>query len=73
MYFRRADKFAHLLERLEQVAASDRQHNIYMVHDEERLLLSLVREAGQVVRHKQQHVHFCFLQEEEECEERFYR
>lgn len=56
------NKTPHLLERLEQVATRDRQSNIYMVHDEKRLVLGLVGEAGQAVCYKQQHVHFYFLQ-----------
>lgn len=47
------NKASHLLERLEQVASRDRQSNVYMVHDEKRLLLGLVGEAGQVVCYEQ--------------------
>lgn len=51
----------YLIERLEQVATRHRQSNVDVVHDEKRLILGLVREAGQVVCYKQQHVHLCFL------------
>ena len=54
----------YLFEGLEQVAARHRQGDVYVVHDEERLLLALVWEIGEVVCYKQQHVHFGFLQRE---------
>lgn len=55
---------AYLFEGLQQVAARDRQGDVYVVHNEERLLLALVWEAGEVVRYKQQHVYFRLLQKE---------
>ena len=55
------DKASHLLKRLEQVAARDRQSDIYMVHNEKRLILGLVGEARQAVCYKQQHGHLRFL------------
>lgn len=56
-------KKPHLLKRLKQIATRHRQCNIYMVHDEKRLVLGLIGETGQAVCYKQQHVHLCFLQE----------
>lgn len=56
-------KKTHLLKRLKQVTTRDRQRNIYMVHDEKRLVLGLIGETGQAVCYKQQHVHLCFLQD----------
>lgn len=47
---------------LQQVAARNRQCDVYVVHDEERLLLALVWETSQVVGDKQQHVYFRLLQ-----------
>lgn len=49
---------------MQQIAARHRQTDVYVVHDEERLLLALVWETGQVVRNEQQHVYFCLLQKE---------
>lgn len=49
---------------MQQVAARNRQGDVYVVHDEERLLLALVWETGEVVCYKQQHVYFCLLQKE---------
>lgn len=45
-------KSSHLFKRLQQVAPRDRQSDVHVVHDEKRLILRLVWEAGQVVRHK---------------------
>lgn len=39
-----------------------------MVHDEQRLLLALIRETGQVVRYEQQHVHLSFLKDMKEID-----
>lgn len=55
---------SYLFEGLQQVAARNRQGDVYVVHDEERLLLALVGETGEVVCDKQQHVHFRLLQNE---------
>lgn len=41
---------SYLSESLQQVAARNRQCDVYVVHDEERLLLALVWETGEVVR-----------------------
>lgn len=54
----------YLFEGLQQVAARNRQSDVYVVHDEERLLLALVWETGKVVCYKQQHVYFRLLQKE---------
>lgn len=54
----------YLFEGLQQVAARNRQGDVYVVHDEERLLLALVWETSEVVCYKQQHVHFRLLQRE---------
>lgn len=54
----------YLFEGLQQVAARDRQSDVYVVHDEERLLLALVWETSKVVCDKQQHVYFCLLQKQ---------
>lgn len=54
----------NLFEGLQQVAAGHRQGDVYVVHNEERLLLALVWETGEVVCYKQQHVHFRPLQKE---------
>lgn len=54
----------YLFEGLQQVAARNRQGDVYVVHDEERLLLALVWETGEVVCYKQQHVYFRLLQKE---------
>lgn len=43
----------HLFERLEEIGARDRYHDIYVVDDEERLIYHLVREICQVVRDEQ--------------------
>lgn len=56
-------KMTHLLKRLEQVATRDGQCDIYVVHDEKRLVLGLIGETGQAVCYKHQHVHLCFLQQ----------
>lgn len=52
----------YLFEGLQQVAARDRKGDVYVVHDEEGLFLTLVRETGKVVCYKQQHVYFRLLQ-----------
>lgn len=53
---------SYLFEGLQQVAARNRQGDVYVVHDEERLFLALVWETGEVVCYKQQHVYFRLLQ-----------
>lgn len=53
---------AYLFKCLQQVAAWNRECDVYVVHDEERLLLALEWETSQVVRDKQQHIYFCLLQ-----------
>lgn len=55
---------SYLFEGLQQVAARNRQGDVYVVHDEERLLLALVRETCEVVCDKQQHVDLRLLQKE---------
>lgn len=54
----------HLFEGLQQIAARHGQPDVDVVHDEERLLLRLEGEVGQVVGHKQQHVHLHLLQDQ---------
>lgn len=61
---RKKKMLSYLFEGLQQVAARNRQGDVYVVHDEERLLLALVGETGQVICYKQQHVYFRLLQEE---------
>lgn len=48
---------SYLFKRLHQVAAGHRQCDVYMMHDKQRLVLTLIREGGQIVRNKQKHVH----------------
>lgn len=55
---------SYLFEGLQQVAARHGQSDVYVVHDEKRLLLALVWEIGQVVCYKQQHVYIRLLQKE---------
>lgn len=57
-------QLSYLFEGLQQVAARNRQGDVYVVHNEERLFLALVWETGKVVRYKQQHVYFRLLQKE---------
>lgn len=52
----------YLLEGLQQVAAGHRQGDVYVVHDEQGLLLALVGETGQVVCYVQEHVYLHLLQ-----------
>lgn len=59
----RSTSISYLSEGLQQVAARNRQSDVYMVHNEERLLLALVWKTGKVVCYKQQHVHLRFLKE----------
>lgn len=54
-------KATHLFERLQQVAAGHRQCDVYMVHNEQRLFLTLKWETGEIVCDKQQHVHIRLL------------
>lgn len=58
--------WTYLFEGLQQIASRNRQGDVYVVHDEQRLLLALEWETGKVVRYKQQHVHISLLQEKEE-------
>lgn len=55
---------SYLSESLQQVAARNRQSDVYVVHDEERLLLTLVWKTRQVVCYEQEHVHLRLLQGE---------
>lgn len=57
----------HLFKGLQQVAARDGQGDVYMVHDEERLLLALVWKTSKVVCDKQEHVYIRLLQKEKKC------
>lgn len=57
----------HLFKGLQQVAARDGQGDVYMVHDEERLLLALVWKTSKVVCDKQEHVYVRLLQKEKKC------
>lgn len=61
---------SYLFEGLQQVAPRNRQGDVYVVHDEERLLLALVWETGEVVCYKQQHVYFRLLQKQRKEEKR---
>ncbi len=52
---------AYLFKCLQQVAAGHRQCDVYMMHDEQRLLLRLIGEVGQIISDEQQHVHLNLL------------
>lgn len=55
---------SHLFKGLQQVTARDGQGDVYVVHDEERLLLALVWKTSKVVCDKQQHVDVRLLQKQ---------
>ena len=61
---------SYLFEGLQKVASRHGQSDVYVVHDEEGLLLALVGETGQVVGDEQKHVDVHLLQVGGEMEER---
>lgn len=63
-------KLTYLFKGLQQIASRNRQGDVYVVHDEERLLLALEGETGEVVCYKQQHVHISLLQKKMMKEQR---
>lgn len=59
----KSKSLSYLSKGLQEVAARNRKGDVYVVHNEERLLLALVWKTGEVVCYKQQHVYLRFLKE----------
>lgn len=55
------NRHKYLFKCLQQVAAWHRECDVYMMHDEQRLLLRLIGEVGQIISDEQQHVHLNLL------------